>query len=77
MVEECASKCTGQIPPHLNFCTPEQNLRLKTERKTSINRRKIKQAIMQSHKQSTHSKIQGAWQSWKTSYNLCNEQVGY
>jgi hypothetical protein len=36
MVEECASKCTGQIPPHLNFCTPEQNLRLKTERKTSI-----------------------------------------
>ena len=35
IVEECALKCTDQIPPHLNFCTPEQNLGLKTQRKTS------------------------------------------
>jgi len=24
IVEECALKCTDQIPPHLNFCTPSK-----------------------------------------------------
>jgi hypothetical protein len=25
-IEECASKCTDQIPPRLNFCTPSKFL---------------------------------------------------
>src|SRR3954469_9285487 len=42
-IEECASKCTYQIPPHLNFCTPS----------------KIKSKLKKKHTTTfTHSRLQ-------------------
>ena len=34
-MEECASKCTDQIPPHLNFCTPSK-IKSKLKKHNSI-----------------------------------------
>ena len=31
-MEECALKCTDQIPPNLNFCTPSK-IKLKLKKK--------------------------------------------
>ena len=41
IIEECALKCTDQIPPHLNFCTPSktrvEKLEIKFKQSQAVN----------------------------------------